>query len=547
MGYDSDLDEFAIAEASRRVHSGQSMPDPRTLKEALKRPDSSEWQAAADAEIKAHVQNGTWEPCKLPPGRSTIGCRWVLVQKYMPDGSIERYKARLVAKGFSQRPGFDYTETFAPTVRMATIRTVLALSAVEDLHLRSIDISHAFINGELDEEIYMAQPEGYHFGNPGDVLRLKKSLYGLKQAGRVWSETLDEELKKNGFERVKSDSSLYVYKKGPTRIIIPIYIDDITISSTSEQESDHIVAQLSKRFELRDLGPTSFLLGIEIVRDRPNRSISISQRQYIVDMLDRFGFSGCTPVQTPMQPGLRLSEEMCPSTASERTEMSKLPYINAVGALMYLATCTRPDISFTVSQLARFNSNPGRQHWAAVKHLFRYLKSTMDMKLVYAPDPSSKELFTVFTDADHGGNKDNGRSTGAYITRIGTGAVNWSSKLQSIVTLSSTEAEYVAAVEAGKEICWMRNLLTELGYSVNATPSTLYADNLSAIAVAKNPEHFGRLKHLDLRMYWLRDACSAGMIAPVFCPTAEMPADLLTKALDRVKVAKLRTLVGLVD
>ena len=430
---------------------------------------------------------------------------------------------------------------------MATIRTVLTLSAIEDLHLRSIDISHAFINGTLEEEIYMEQPEGYHFGNPGDVLRLRKSLYGLKQAGRVWNEKLHEELEKMDFKRVKSDSSLYIYKKGPTRIIIPIYIDDITISSTSEHESDQVVTQLSKRFELRDLGPTTGLLGIQIIRDRPNRSISLSQRQYIVDMLERFGFSGCTPVHTPMQPGLRLSEEMCPSDAQERTEMSKLPYINAVGALMYLATCTRPDIAFTVSQLARFNSNPGKQHWAAVKHLFRYLKATMDLKLVYAPDSSSKELFTVFSDADHGGNKDNGRSTGAYVTRIGTGAVNWSSKLQPIVTLSSTEAEYVAAVEAGKEICWMRNLLTELGYSITDQPSTMHVDNNSAISLAKNPEHFGRLKHLDLRMYWLRDVCSAGTISPVFCPTAEMPADLLTKALERVKVAKLRSMLGLQD
>ena len=171
----------------------------------------------------------------------------------------------------------------------------------------------------------------------------------------------------------------------------------------------------------------------------------------------------------------------------------------------------------------------------------------MDFKLVYAPDSSSKELFTVFSDADHGGNKDNGRSTGAYVTRIGTGAVNWSSKLQPIVILSSTEAEYVAAVEAGKEICWMRNLLTELGYSVTDQPSTMHVDNNSAISVAKNPEHFGRLKHSDLRMYWLRDVCSARTISLVFCPTAEMPADLLTKALERVKVAKLRSMLGLQD
>lgn len=230
-------------EHAERVHSGQSTPDPQTLKQALSRLDNAKWKAAADLEIKAHLSNGTWEPCKLPPGCKAIGCRWVFNQKFNADGSVERYKGRLVAKGYSQRPGFDYVETFAPTVRMASIRTVLALSAIEDLHLRSVAISHAFINGTLEEEIYMQQPEGYHFGNPGDMLRLKKSLYGLKQAGCVWNKTLHDTLCSMGFNRLKSDSSLYVYSRGSTRIIIPIYIDDMTISSTSDAESDKVVAE----------------------------------------------------------------------------------------------------------------------------------------------------------------------------------------------------------------------------------------------------------------------------------------------------------------
>lgn len=199
---------------------------------------------------------------------------------------------------------------------------------------------------------------------------------------------------------------------------------------------------------------------------------------------------------------------------------------------------TRPDIAYTVSVLSRFNSNPGPEHWKAVKHLFRYLKGTMDYSLTYSPSPSlspSKERFEVYSDADHGGNPDTGKSTSAYVIKMGTGAVSWSSKLQSIVALSTTEAEYVSAVSAASEAIWMRQLLTELGYALPG-PSTLHMDNQSAIQVAKNPEHHGRMKHLDLRYHWLRDEVEKGTLAIDYVPTDSMVADILTKLLARVKV-----------
>jgi hypothetical protein len=165
---------------------------------------------------------------------------------------------------------------------------------------------------------------------------------------------------------------------------------------------------------------------------------------------------------------------------------------------MYLAISTRPDIAHSVGVLARFSANPGQAHWAAVKHLFCYLQGTLDYKLTYEPDPYSSSLFSTYSDADHGGCKGTGRSTGAYIVKMGTGAVSWSSKLQSIVALSTTEAEYVAAVAAGVEVCWFRNLFTEFGFNLSTSPSPLFVDNQSALAVAKNPEHHGQMKHLDL-------------------------------------------------
>ncbi|GBE86914.1 hypothetical protein SCP_1001580 [Sparassis crispa] len=244
-----------------------------------------------------------------------------------------------------------------------------------------------------------------------------------------------------------------------------------------------------------------------------------------------------------MDPGAELSKALAPQTQEEAEYMHKVPYLSAVGALMYLAITTRPDIMFAIGCLAHFNANPGPAHWIAVKHVFRYLKGTMDLRLHYGPS-DVKEFFLTYTDSDFGGERNNCRSTGGYLVKVGTGAISWSSKLQSLIAQSTTEAEYIAAVEAGKEILWMRNLLTELGYTMSKA-STLYMDNQSAISVSKNSEHHGRMKHLDLRFFWLQDTVEAGQIAPVYISTAEMIADILTKPFLAAKIIYCREMMGL--
>lgn len=517
--------------------------EPRSFAEAMRRPDADKWFDAANLEIQQLLDNGTWEVVQLPPGRKAIGCRWVFKVKRNADGTIERYKGRLVAKGFSQRPGFEYTETFAPTAKWAALRAVLAIAAYEDLELESVDISTAFLNGNIDTDVYMQQPEGFEQGEPDWVLKLRKAIYGLKQASRMWHIVLDKALREMGFTLVKCDHSIWVYKRGDIRIIIPVFVDDMTIAAKSKAEIEKVKDELKRRFKLRDLGPTTFLLGVEIIRDRPKRTLQLSQRQYILDMLERYGFSEIGTASTPMYG--KLSADQCPKTQREVDEMKQHPYAHAVGSLMYLAVSSRPDISYAVGVLCRFNSNPGLAHWTAVKHLFRYLKSTLDYKLTYSPDPSCSEMFQTFSDADHGGNPDNGRSTTGYLVKMGTGAICWGSKLQGMVSLSTTEAEYIAACTAGQEILWLRNLLTEFGYDLSPTPSTMFIDNQSAIAVGKNPEHHGRMKHLDLRHYWLRDTVNSGVITLVHCPTTQMPADLLTKPLAAQLVARFRDAMGM--
>ena len=534
---DDDMEEALVC---------SSTPDPQTYKQASQSMNVEQWNAAMLEEFNWHLANKTWEIVDLPDGQKAIGSKWVYKTKHNADGTIERYKARVVAKGFHQRPGQDYFETFASTMRQATVRIVLALAAIEDMDLRSVDISYAFTNSDIDVEIYMEQPEGFKQGKKGQVCRLNKSLYGLKQSSRLWGETLEKVLIKLGFKKTYSDASLYIYDRDNIKIIMPVFVDDITLASKSQEALDNFVIELGKHFKLRDLGPTTFLLGVEITRKREQRKLYLSQRQYIVNKLEEFEMANCKPVGTPMDPGSKLTSGQSPKSPEEQREMEKIPYINAVGSLMYLAIMTRPDIAYTVGVLARFNSNPGKAHWLAVKHLFRYLKGTLDMKLEYGPDPAiGSDMFVTFSDADHGGDKDSGKSTSGYMVKLGSGAVCWRSKLQPVVTRSTTEAEYIAAGAAGMEICWMQNLLKELGYTPTA-PAKLYMDNQSAMSVAKNPEHHGRMKHLDLCFYWLRDQVAMNRIQPIYLQTQEMPADLLTKPLAKPQVEKLRVEMGLV-
>jgi len=347
-----------------------------------------------------------------------------------------------------------------------------------------------------------------------------------------------------GFTRLESDCSIYNYVNGDVKIIVPIYIDDITFASKSKSAIDATVAEFSKHFKIRDLGDTKFLLGVQVIRDCKNYTIALSQHQYIIDMLERYRMSDCNPVQTPMQPGLKLSKSMCSQTPEEAQEMENAPYLNAVGSLQYLATMTHPDIAYAVSCLARFNSMPESKHWAAIKHLLRYCKGTMDYKLQYSGQLST-DLFATFCDASHGDCLDTGQSTGGYLTTLGRAAIGWSSKLQSFVTLFTTEAEYIAAVKAGKEIMWMRNILEEMGYT-SKLPSPLHIDNQSALSVTKNPEHHGWMKQLDLFFFWLRDVVDKKQILPCHIAGAEQVADLLTKALPLPKVQFCKQRMGII-
>lgn len=286
------------------------------------------------AEYDSILQAGTWTLVPLPPGRKAIGNRWVFKIKHKADGSIDRYKARLVAQGFSQKEGVDFNETFAAVAKFSSIRVLLSIGAYQDLEIDQMDAITAFLNGDLDEEIYMEQPEG--FVVPGQehlVCKLNKSLYGLKQAARQWYKKIDRALRKLGFKRLEADHCVYIWREGDLVIYIALYVDDLLLLSNSKAKLKEIKLQLSQMFHMKDLGPAHYVLGFQIHRDRQARTLSISQGEYVKNVLERFDMMDCKPVSTPLATGVKLLKSDCPTSQEDIETMAAVPYQQAIGAI----------------------------------------------------------------------------------------------------------------------------------------------------------------------------------------------------------------------
>ena len=527
--------------------------DPVSFREAIARPDGQQWEQAARDEYKSIQDAGTWTLTGLPPGRRTIGCKWVFKLKRKADGTIDRYKARLVAKGYAQTEGVDYQETFAPVAKFSAIRALLAMAAHFDLELHQMDVRTAFLNGDLDHDIYMTQPEG--FTVPGQehlVCKLQKSLYGLKQAGRSWYQKIDQALQELGFRALKSDPCVYIMRKGSVIVLIALYVDDLLILSNNVSELTHFKTDLALRFSMTDLGEAQYVLGIQIQRNRAAHTLTISQAEYVRNVLERFGMASSKVVRTPLEISSTLTKADCPAAGAPADAAFIRQYQSAVGAIMYAMLGTRPDIAFAVTALSQFNSNPGPSHWLAVKHVLRYLRGTTDYQLTYGawggpvtPAVHARPLnLHGFCDSDWASNPDDRRSVTGYVFMLGRGAVSWQAQKQTTVALSSVEAEYMASALATKEAIWWRTFLNELELPANAA-TTIYSDSQGSIALSKNPEHHGRSKHIDIRHHFVREQVAAGTVKLEYVPTEAMLADVLTKPLSGDKHTKLLKHMGL--
>uniref|UniRef100_A0A2N9F135 CCHC-type domain-containing protein n=1 Tax=Fagus sylvatica TaxID=28930 RepID=A0A2N9F135_FAGSY len=510
----------------------KDVDEPASFSEALHSPDRDEWMTAMQEEMSSMDKNNVWELVDLPPGRKTIGNKWVLKVKRKVDGSIDRYKARLVAKGYTQRKGIDYEDTFSPVVRFASIRLILSIVAKQDLELFQMDVKTAFLNGELDEEIYMAQPAGFEAkGHERKVCRLKRSIYGLKQSSRQWYLRFHDSITSFGFEMIEEDHCVYLKRSKRSILILSLYVDDILLAGN---DMDSIVTTkkwLSSTFEMKDMGEANFVLGVKITRDRSKKLLSLSQGTYIKKILERFHMHNSKPIDTPMEKGCTLSLDQCPKNDEEKNQMSKVPYASAIGSLMYAMLCTRPDICFAVGMVSRYQSNPGPAHWRAVKRILRYLRGTSDHALCYH---GGDLRLTGYSDADWASDKDERKSTSGYAFILGGGAVSWCSKKQSCIALSTMESEYVACSAAVQEAVWLRRFLQRLGVTAHAEDAVLlYSDSTSALAYAKDPKYHGKAKHIELRYHYIRDMVSQGEVILQHISTGSMVADPLTKPIAR--------------
>jgi hypothetical protein len=521
--------------------SSSSVPD--TISEALEQPG---WRRAIEKEMESMVANDVFELVELPPGRKAVGCKTILKEKHGADGEVISLKARFVAKGYSQKFGVDYLETFAPTAKGTSIRIVLVIAADEDLELHHMDVATAFLNGTLDEELYMQQPEGTVVpGKEGLVWRLKKSIYGLKQSSRAWYQELDGFLLSLGFKRTVSDHSVYVKTDKGTYAIIVVYVDDLLLAANSEV-METIKNKLSTRFKMTDMGDARWLLGMAITRDRTNRLVTLSQAKFARDVLSRFEMTNCKPADTPMDAGCKLSLAMAPANKMEADYMQSVPYRAVIGSIMYLMVCTRPDLAASIGSLSQYLSNPGPQHWVAAKRVLRYLAGTINMELRLGGSTGGGLTLLGYADSDWAGDLDRRRSTSGYTFSLGKGAVSWLSKRQSAVALSTMEAEYIALGTAVREVLWLRALLSELDRP-QASASTIFEDNQSCLAFTKNPTNHSRAKHIDIVHHFVRDVIDSGVIDVVYCRSEDMTADVLTKTLSKVLHQKCVSELGLRD
>ncbi|KAJ8517721.1 hypothetical protein ONZ45_g5159 [Pleurotus djamor] len=405
--------------------------EPRSLAEAKLCADWEQWKAAIEEELKTLRAAGTWRLVEPPAGANIVGSKWVFKAKKDVAGNVVRYKARLVAQGFSQVPGVDYFDMFAPVANIASIRTVLAIAAANDWELHQIDV---------------------------------------------------------------------------------------------------------------DLGELHWLLGMEIRRERENRILRISQRSFIDSLTSRYLPSNTKPLSLPLDPNIRLTSDHSPKTTKECAEMAKKPYAELVGSLMFVMTGTRPDIAFPVQTFSRFTKNPGITHWNEVIRCLRYLQGTRDHWLTYG---GKEQVLVGYADAD-GSMAEDRKAISGYAFMINGGAVSWSSKRQNLIALSTTEAEYCAATHAAKEAVWLRSFISKIFDISHMPATTLFSDNQSAIALTKDHRFRARTKHIDIRYHFIRWVVEKESLRLVYCPTEDMVADALTKALPSATVKHFASELGLV-
>lgn len=505
---------------------------PLTYNDAITSANSDKWKVSISEELRAHSENKTWTLVEKPESAKVIGCKWVFRVKDEPTGP--RYKSRLCAKGYAQTKGIDYDETFSPTVRYDSIRLLLSIAAEQNLEIIQFDIKTAFLYGELNEQIFMFPPEGLECPS-NMVCRLNKSLYGLKQAPRCWNTKFNTVLEKFGFVKSLADQCVYVGQVKGIKCYLCLYVDDGLLISKERLVLKEVIDELKLSFDLKTCPPSNFV-GMQIEKNK--RHIFIHQTKYIEKLLEKFNMSCANPNSIPADPHVKLQK-------TEAVPVKNLPYREAVGSLIHLATVSRPDIMYAVSMVSQFLHCYNDSHWNAVKKILKYLAGTIEFGLCYQSKPQTTDLIG-YSDADYANDLTSRRSMTGYVFMKNGAAVTWSSQRQQSVALSTTEAEFMAACAATKETIWLKQLLCDVG-EYKQSSVCLNIDNQSAINVIKNSEFHKRCKHIDIKYNFVKEKYYEKIISLKYVNTDHQFADMFTKALCRDRFKLLRSNIGMLN
>lgn len=500
-----------------------------------------EWELAMQEEFDALDETKTWTLVDLPHGRVAVGSKWVYkIKRDYERRVVARNKARVCAQGFNQKPGVDYNETFAPTMKLASLRILLALAARHRLSMYQFDIKTAFLNAPLTEEVYLVPPPGFPVPPSAKkkALKLHKCIYGLKQSSHEWNNHMNGTLVEGdmGFQRSMMDACVY-YRRGDgdSFELSGLHVDDILLLTTDGEHGRHrFGAALKQKYSIKDIGPVGVMLGIRVRRSADGSIVSLDQQAAIEALLTQHNMQHCNAVSTPMMPNLKLG-----TGTSSVEEMKDKPYAAVVGSLLYLSQCTRPDIAHAVGVLCRFMQNPGVQHWQAVKYLMRYLKGSAHLTLTFNGNSLNDDGgLTGAVDSDWGACVSTSKSISGWVLWFAHGPVVWASRKQSCVALSTAEAEYIAAAEALKDVLFVQQLLEELTFPVDK-PTVLLEDNDACIAISTRPGTSARTRHIRRRFHFIKDHVHRGDLELVPVESAENAADLLTKPVTRDVFMKL--------
>lgn len=533
-----NLDHFAFATR----HDGPGVSNiPKDIPEAKADPESDSWMDAVDAEVESHRINKTFD--MVPDeGQPTIGSLMIFDRKADHAGNETRKKARWAARGDQQTTSCD---TFSATPNMTTIRFVLVMAVLFSLTTRHLDVVTAFLIPFLKQPVWMRPPRGMRLPR-GYILRLNKCIYGLRQASRRWYENLHDTLTAMGFTPTDFDPCLYIRIDHRGRVYLVFHVDDILIAGPTAVVELVCVA-LKTAYRMKDMGAPTFFLGIRVACDLSRGVLTLTQHAYVVTILKRFRMQDCKPASTPADSSVSLTKDDCPSNEEEMykaKEWSHL-YMALVGALLYLALGTRPDIAYAVGVLTRFMQNPGEKHWNAAKYVLRYLKGTADFGLRYTR--TTLPTMTGWSDANFVDKGTCGKSTGGYVFILLSAALSWKSKLMSIPATSTCEAEIMAIHFAACEAIWLLKGLRALGvkYFEN-NPMTMMEDNQGCIAVTKNHKTSHRTKYIETKFFKIRTWVESGELEVQYSSTHDMVADIFTKALQRVTFIRHRSSLGVV-